>query len=233
MAALEYEVQLPPYMMWREQVDRNDLLRTAPGTGGATELPFPIGCRTDALIILTHASFSPDAKIVATVELKKRVGLQSVRQAKATFICASLHSMMPVVSILTDMERNHMAFYHRGVEPGTNRRLCVQKVFSNRSDMCYFLHKALASVPHDALQFQGDIFKSVLQLKDPLRKLLLQNDIEQIPDMKPSQHSLKAAMNALATHAAGGSDVARVDDLDDDFNNQECDEVSGQMPYFS
>jgi len=47
---------------------------------------------------------------------------------------------------------------------------------------------------------------SVPQLQDPVRKLLL-------PPTEPSLGSWKTAMAVLATHAAGGSDVARLDDL--------------------
>lgn len=206
MEQLEKLVQLPPFMQWSEQVDKNDLLKTYPGIGGATDLPFTIGCRTDALIILRFPSFPPDAKIVATVELKKRVVQQSMRQAKATFLCATLHSMMPVVSILTDMKQGHAAFYCRGPEPGTGRRVCVQHVFKTLSDLCQFLQTALHSVPLDALKFHGDTMVSVPQLQDPVRKLLL-------PPTEPSLGSWKTAMAVLATHAAGGSDVARLDDL--------------------
>jgi hypothetical protein len=225
LCLLSLQVQLPSHMLWSEQVDRSDLLRTCPGTGGATELPFTIGCRADALIILAHAPFSPDAKIAATVEMKKRVVEQSVRQAKATFICASLHSLMPVVSILTDMQHNHMAFYCTGFQPGTRRLLCVQHGFKTRDDLCFFLHRALSSVPQDALLFRGGNMTSVLELQDPPRKLLLQ-------DREPSQQSWKAAMAILAMHAAGGSDVARLDDLDA-FDDQGLGEVTGHVSYIT
>jgi hypothetical protein len=225
LCLLSLQVRPPPYMLWSEQVDRSDLLRTCPGTGGATELPFTIGCRADALITLAHAPFPPDAKIAATVEMKKLVVEQSVRQAKATFICASLHSMIPVVSILTDMQHNNMAFYCTGFQPGTGRRLCVQHAFKTRDDLGLFLHTALRSVPQDALSFRGGNMTSVLELQDPPRKLLLQ-------DREPSQQSWKAAMAVLATHAAGGSDVARLDDLAA-FGDQGLGEVTGHVPYIA
>lgn len=212
-------------MLWSKQVDRSDLLRTCPGTGGATELPFTIGCRADALITLAHAPFSPDAKIVATVEMKKLVVDQSVRQAKATFICASLHSMVPVVSVLTDMQHNHMAFYCTGLQPGTGCRLCVQHAFGSREELGGFLATALRSVPQDALSFRGGDMTSVVELQDPPRKLLLQCS-------KPSEQSWKAAMAVLATHAAGGSDVARLDDLAA-FGDQGLGGVTGHMPYIA
>lgn len=225
MEALEGAVRAPPYMQWSQRVDKSDLLRTCPGTGGATDLPFTIGCRTDALIILSHAPFGPEAKIVATVELKKRVVLQSVRQAKTTFICASLHSMMPVVSILTDMERGHAAFYCSGLEPKTGRQICVQQVFKTYAAMCNFLHTALSSVPKDALQFRGGSMTSVVELQHPKRKLLQQ-------PREPSHSSLKAAMAVLAAHATGGNDVARLGDLAS-FDDQGLDEGACHLSYFS
>lgn len=225
LCVLSLQVRPPPYMLWSEQVDRSDVLRTFPGTGGATELPFTIGCRADALITLAHAPFSTDAKIAATVEMKKLVRQQSVRQAKTTFICASLHSMIPVVSILTDMQHNNVAFYCTGFEPGTGRQLCVQHTFKTRDDLGLFLHTALTSVPQDALLFRTGDMTSVLELQNPPRKLLLQ-------DRKPSQQSWKAAVAILATHAAGGSDVARLDDLDA-FGDQGLGEAAGHMPYIT
>ena len=58
-----------------------ELLKTCVWSSGA-ELPFPVGCKTDACVVMTRAQSSVGAAITAMVEIKKQVVQQSLRQAR-------------------------------------------------------------------------------------------------------------------------------------------------------
>jgi hypothetical protein len=205
----------------------NNILRTPPGAGGA-DLPFIIGCRTDALVTLRNAAVNIDGAVAATVELKKRVVQQSVRQAKTTFLCATLHSHLPVLSVLTDMQHVFAAFYTDGQQDPSKRTLCIQHLFSSLDSLTSFMRVALASVPAQALRWStaNDTFVVPPELPNPRRVRL------PIPK-RSSERLYKAAMAVLAEHAAGGSDVGRLDDLAA-FSDQ-TPEAEGptHMSYFS
>jgi len=235
MARLRKEVDLPDHLIWSPRVDKNDILRTPRGAGGA-DLPFSIGCRTDALVVVKRASVDIQGAIAATVELKKKVVQQSVRQAKTTFYCAALLSQMPVLSVLTDMQVVFAAFYTEGEQdPYTKFTLCIQHTFSSLHSLTTFMHEALDSVPKKALRWDviSNKFVPCSEVPNPRRVRLPVPSSSQLS----SQRLWKAAMAALAEHAAGGSDVARLEDQLDDwaaFQDQEPEAESPiHYPYFS
>lgn len=118
-------MDLPGHLNWSCRTDSCSILGTSMYGGGAN-LPFGIGCRTDAMIVATRSTAFEKAAIVATMELKKKVVKQSRRQTKATFVCASLKSQLPVISCVTDMKKTAVAYYTSGglsVLP-TNAMVC-------------------------------------------------------------------------------------------------------------
>jgi hypothetical protein len=120
------QMALPGHLGWRCRTDLRSILGTSMHGGGA-DLPFSIGCRTDAMIVATRSRSFEEAAIVATMELKKKVVKQSLRQTKATFVCASLKSQLPVISCVTDMKKTAVAYYtpgEFGVLPA-NALLCI------------------------------------------------------------------------------------------------------------
>lgn len=123
---------------------------------GGASLPFSIGCRTDAMVVMSRRRLDIEGTIVATVEMKKRVVAQSVRQTKVTYMCASLKSQLPVISCVTDWERTAVAFYTTGQKRADGATIIVQHVFHNAQQLLPFLKDALsaASVPHNVLRWK-------------------------------------------------------------------------------
>ncbi len=93
---------MPSHLRWSTKTDSSKMLKIGLHDGGAS-LPFNLGCRTDAMIVAGGSTISEEGSVVATVELKKVVVKQSLRQTKATFICASLKSQLPVISCVTTL----------------------------------------------------------------------------------------------------------------------------------
>ena len=223
-------MSLPAHLVWSGQVDRNEVLKTTPGTSGA-DLPFSIGCRTDALVTVRNSAVNIEGAVAATVELKKRVVRQSIVQAKATWVCASLKSHLPVLSVLTDMKNVFMAFYTQGQKDARGWTVCIQHMFPDLEQLTLFMRNALMAVPSDALVFKRAASSSTLvipsELPSPKRVRL------PVPQQS-SQHLMQAAMRMLAEHEAGGSDVGRIDDLAA-FGDQVdfADGAEKHMSYFS
>lgn len=206
------QVKLPGHLMWSHKVDEASILKTYLGTGGAN-LPFNIGCRTDALVTVRNAAVNIEGAVAATVELKKRAVQQSILQAKTTWVCASLNSHLPVISVLTDMVDVFAAFYTEGSKDNSGNTICIQHMFPGRTELFAYIRNALSStsIPPNVLRY----------CKDGLgeEKLVL---AEELPNPKrirlpvPQQHRSsywQEAMRVLAQHAAGGSDIACLDDL--------------------
>ena len=98
-------MQLPNHFCWiRGAKDNASLLKSSISAGGA-ERPFPIGCKTDGCIVVWRSRMDAEAFITCTVEVKRHVVKQSMRQAQTQFVCASLKSSLLVISTLTDMIR--------------------------------------------------------------------------------------------------------------------------------
>lgn len=176
-------------------------------------------------MILLNAKVDIQGAIAATVELKKKVVQQSVRQVKTTFYCAALLSQMPVLSVLTDMQAVFTAFYTDGEQDSsTKSTLCIQHTFSSLGSLTNFMHTALASVPKKALGWDEITNKFVQcpEVANPVRVRL------PVP-RHSSQRMWKAAMAVLAEHAAGGSDVGRLVDLAA-FSDQDPD-AEGPIHY--
>ncbi|DBB15154.1 TPA: hypothetical protein ACH3X3_004159 [Trebouxia sp. C0006] len=83
-------------------------------SSGGAELPFPIGCKTDECIVIRRSAMIPEASITCTIDLKRHVVKQSLRQVLTQFVCASLKSNLPVISTLTDMTKVGIAYYTTG-----------------------------------------------------------------------------------------------------------------------
>lgn len=117
-------------------------------------MPFSIGCRTDALVVVRNAAVDIEAAVAATVEFKKRAVRQSIRQTKTTWICASLNSSLPVLSALTDMRDVFSAFYTQGVKDGSGRTVCIQHMFADAPSLFAFMSEALSSaaIPKNVLR---------------------------------------------------------------------------------
>ncbi|KAL0040379.1 hypothetical protein WJX77_005504 [Trebouxia sp. C0004] len=105
LQALKNEVHLPNHFSWVQTAkDNPSLLKTTMSSGGA-ELPFPIGCKKDECIVIRRSATIPETSITCTIEVKRHVVKQSLRQALTQFVCASLKSNLPVISTLTDMTK--------------------------------------------------------------------------------------------------------------------------------
>lgn len=200
-------------------MDKASILKAFQGTGGAN-LPFSIGCRTDALVVVKRAAVNIEGAIAATVEFKKRVGKQSVLQAKATWVCASLNSHLPVLSVLTDMEHVFAAFYTRGQKDNCGNTVCIQHLFPGSKQLFEFMHNTLNTIPANVLRFQasGDLALAE-ELPEPKRVRL---------PVPRQQHSLlwRDAMRVLVQHAACDPDVANLEDLNA-FEDQDPSDMGG------
>ena len=149
---------MPSHLRWSTKTDSSKMLKIGLHDGGAS-LPFNLGCRTDAMIVAGGSTISEEGSVVATVELKKAVVKQSLRQTKATFICASLKSQLPVISCVTDMRGAAVAYYTCGQRrAGDNFVVCIERFFPSADSMMDWLRTALSSdsVPADVLHLRGD-----------------------------------------------------------------------------
>ena len=152
------QVNLPAHLSWSRRTDDARGMLSTSMYGGGAELPFGIECKPDAMVVASRSRALEEAAIVSTVDLKKRVVKQSLRQTKATFVCASLKSQLPVISCVTDMQTTAVAYYTGGQRRGDGVTICVERVFSSPEAMLQWLGKALSSEsvsPH-ALQLVGE-----------------------------------------------------------------------------
>lgn len=164
-------MQLPGHLTWSPDVDKSAVLKTSANAGGAS-LPFSIGVRTDALIAIRNACVALEASIAATLELKKKVVAQSLRQTRVTYVCASLKSQIPVISCVTDMtEGEHVAYYTDGQKTADGNTIVYEHLFPTADDLATWLGQALSaqSVPQHLLRFRGDQFVTVTDLPNPKR----------------------------------------------------------------
>lgn len=149
---------MPLHLKWSTRTDSSKMLKVGLHDGGAS-LPLNLGYRTDAMIVARGSVISEEASVVATVELKKVVVKQSLRQTKATFIRASLKSQLPVISYVTDMCGAAVAYYTCGQRrAGDNSVLCIERFFPSADSMIDWLRRALSpdSIPADVLRLRGD-----------------------------------------------------------------------------
>lgn len=164
------QVKLPGNLMWSPDVDKSAVLKTSANAGGA-QLPFDIGARTDALIAIRNSRMTLEASIAATLELKKKVVAQSLRQTRVTYVCASLKSQIPVISGVTDMGEENAAYYTDGQKTVDGNTIVYEHLFPSADDLATWLGEALSaqSVPPDLLRFRGDELVTVTDLPNPKR----------------------------------------------------------------
>ncbi len=175
-------------------------------TGGA-ELPFPIGCKTDECIVLRRSQMAAEASITCTIEVKKQVVKQSLRQAQIQFVCASLKSALPVISTLTDMTEVGVAYYTTGEKTPDGWTIITQRFFATAKDMMRFLGAAMRSIQPDVLRPDSDgNFNLPSILQDPKRRRL--------PTPALSQTTTLQRLNILQQVVDGKMDVADLSDFD-------------------
>ena len=71
-----------------------------------------------------------EASITCTMEVKRHVVKQSLRQAQTQFVCASLKSSLPVISGLTDMTEMGVAYYTTGETAPDGWTIITQRFFA-------------------------------------------------------------------------------------------------------
>ena len=134
-------------------------------TGGA-DLPFSVGCKTDECVAVNMSRASVEACFAATVEIKKKVVQQSLRQTRTQFVCASLKSLLPVISVVTDMKDTGVAYYTNGQTTDAGWTVITQRVFVSAKAMMHALGSAMRSIKPDVLRFDetGNVnLPSILQ----------------------------------------------------------------------
>lgn len=219
--AMQSKMNLPAHLRWSLRTDTR-VLSTTMYSGGA-ELPFSIGCRTDAMVVASRSLAFEDASIVATVELKKKVVKQSLRQTKATFVCASLKSQLPVISCVTDMEKTAVAYYTAGQQRGSNgATICKEHIFSSPEAMLRWLGRALSaeSVSSEVLRLVGDEVKIPDTLPNPKRVRL--------PVPKPMRGRIADVHTIMARLLGEDNDIACLRDVE-----SMCEDQARTCSYFS
>lgn len=161
-------------------------------SSGGAELPFPIGCKTDACIVVRRSAMIPEASITCTIELKRHVVKQSLRQALTQFVCASLKSNLPVISTVTDMTKVGIAYYTTGEKTPGGWTILTQRYFATAKGMMQFLAAAMSSIPPDVMRTDtwGN-FSLPSVLLEPTRRRVADTIIE--PDHKSAARELVAA----------------------------------------
>jgi len=200
-------VHLPAHCSWVQTAkDNPSLLKTTMSSGGA-ELPFPIGCKTDECIVIRRSATIPEASITCTVEVKRHVVKQSLRQALTQFVCASLKSNLPVISTLTDMTKVGIAYYTTGEKTPDGWTIITQRYFATAKGMMQFLAAAMSSFPPDVLRTDPEgNFNLPSVLLEPTRRRL--------PTPPLSQTTTLQRMNLLQQIIDGKADVADLSDLE-------------------
>jgi len=206
-AASCWQVKLPNYARWVDTAKDNAILLYTPTMSGGADLPFSIGCKTDECVVLGRSKLDQEASLVATVEVKKRVVKQSVRQGLVQFICASLKSQLPVISTVTDMKQVGVAFYITGQRTAEGHTIITQRVLSSATAMMRFLGEAIRSIPSDTLLFDS---KGLFILPEVLQ----QPERRRLPIPAPS-HTTTMQRLATVQEFLEGPDVANLADVDD------------------
>ena len=182
------------------------MLKTTMSTGGA-ELPFPMGCKTDACIVSRRSMVVPEAAVTCTLEVKRHVVKQSLRHAQIQFVCASLNSNLPVISTVTDMTKGGVAYYTTGEQTPDGWTIITQRYFATAKGMMRFLATAMASIPPDILCADTNgHFNLPSTLLEPVRMRL------PIPPL--SQTTTRQRINFLQQIVDGKMDVADLSDLE-------------------
>ena len=200
------QVDLPSHAVWVEKAkDNQRLLRTSMISGGA-DLPFPVGCKTDECIALKRSQMAVEASIASTVEIKKKVVQQSLRQTQTQYICSSLKSQLPVISVVTDMKGVGVAYYTTGQATPDGWTVITQRVFTSATSMMHFLGTAIRSIRPEVLRMDSDGNFN-------LPKLLPQPKRRRLP-VPPLTHTTILQRLGLVQQAAEGDDVANLADLE-------------------
>ena len=198
---------MPNHAYWVARAkDDQRLLKTFASTGGA-DLPFPIGCKTDECVALSRSTASVEASFAATVEIKKKVVQQSLRQSRIQFICASLKSQLPVISIVTDMKDVGVAYYTTGQTTKEGWTVITERVFASAKAMMHFLGSAMRSIEPNVLRIDDT---GNFHLPD----ILPQPKRMRLPVPTPSESTVLQRLGQVQ-QALEPSDIANLADLDD------------------
>ncbi|DBA90417.1 TPA: hypothetical protein ACH3X1_003691 [Trebouxia sp. C0004] len=207
LQALKNEVHLPNHFSWVQTAkDNPSLLKTTMSSGGA-ELPFPIGCKKDECIVIRRSATIPETSITCTIEVKRHVVKQSLRQALTQFVCASLKSNLPVISTLTDMTKVGIAYYTTGEKTPDGWTIITQRYSATAKGVMQFLAAAMSSIPPDFLR--TDTWGNF-----NLRSVLLEPTRRRLPTPSLSQTTTLQRMNWLQQIIDGKADVADLSDLE-------------------
>ena len=176
-------------------------------SSGGAELPFPIACKTDECIVIRRSKTIPEASITCTIEVKRHVVKQSLRQALTQFVCASLKSNLPVISTLTDMTKVSVAYYTTGEKTPDGWTIITQLYFATAKGMMQFLAAAMSSIPPDVLRTdtRGNF---------NLPSILLEPTRRRLPTPALSQTTTLQRVNLLQQVIGGKADVADLSDLE-------------------
>lgn len=114
---------------------------------------------------LKSTSTSPEASLAATVEIRKKVAQQSLLQIRTVFICASLKSQLPVISVVTDMKDIGVAYYTTGETDEKGWKVITERFFGSAIAMMHFLGLAMHGIKPDVHRINE---KGELNLPDTL-----------------------------------------------------------------
>ena len=184
-----------------------ELLKTSIWSGGA-DLPFPVDCKADACVATSRCQYSVELFFAATVEIKKKVVQQSLRQARTQFVCASLRSQLPVISTVTDMQDVGVAYYIDGRKNEEGWTVITERVFGSAKAMMHFLGSAMRSLPPRTSSTNE--FNLPSSLPEP--------HCRRLPVPPPSQATLlerQKFVQQFLAQAAYGNDVANLAYVDE------------------
>ena len=176
-------------------------------SSGGAELPFLIGCKTDECIVIRRTATIPEASITCTIELKRHVVKQSLRQALTQFVCASLKSNLPVISTLTDMTKVGIAYYTTGQKTPDGWTIITQRCFASAKGMFQFLAAAMSSI-------LPDVLRTDTRGNFNLPSILLEPTRRRLPTPSLSQTTTLQRMNLLQQIIDGKAEVADLSDLE-------------------
>ena len=156
---------------------------------------------------MKRSQASVEASFAATVEIKKKVVQQSLRQTRTQFICASLKSQLPVISTVTDMEDVGVAYYTTGQTTKDGWTVITERVFASAKAMMQFLGSAMRSIKPDVLRIDDSgNFNLPDILPEPKRMRL--------PVPAPSHTTVLQRLN-LVQQTQAGSDIGNLADFDE------------------
>ena len=148
-----------------------------------------------------------EASITCTIEVKRHLVKQSLRQAKIQFVCASLKSSLPVISALTDMTGMGAAYYTTGEKAPDGWTIITQRFFASARGMMQFLGAAMHCIQPDILRPDSDgYFHLPSMLPEPRR--------QRFPTPALSHTTTLQRMNLLQQVVDGKSDLADLSEFD-------------------